>query len=68
MILSWRSWREHSLIYALFLSFLIVTAVFFGHTSHRSYLDVYWIAYSAYVLAWWIRPTPEGSASELARI
>ena len=56
MMLTWRSWREHSLIYALFLSFIIVTAVFFGHTGHRSYLDVYWIASSAYVLTRWIRP------------
>ena len=56
MIISRGSWREHSLIYALFLSFIIVTAVFFGHTSHRSYLDVYWIAYSAYVLTRWIWP------------
>lgn len=53
MILTWRSWREHCLIYTLFLSFVIVTAVFFGHTSHRSHLDVYWIGYAAYVLTQW---------------
>jgi 4-amino-4-deoxy-L-arabinose transferase-like glycosyltransferase len=51
MILTRRSRREHSIIYLLFLSFVLVTAVFFGHTSHRSFLDVYWIGYSAYVIA-----------------
>ena len=48
-----RSWREHSVIYSLFLSFMVVTALFFAHTSHRSYLDVYWIAFAGYVLARW---------------
>jgi hypothetical protein len=47
MTLSWRSWREHSLIYGLFLTFIMVTAVFFGHTSHRAFLHVYWMAYAA---------------------
>jgi hypothetical protein len=56
MILAWRSWREHSIIYALFLSFVVVTAVFFGHTSHRSFLDVYWMAYASSVLTRWLRP------------
>ena len=40
-------WREHLIYYALFVSFAAVTAVFFGHTSHRSYLDLYWIAFAA---------------------
>jgi len=53
MILTWRSWREHSIIYALFLSFVVITAVFFGHTSHRSFLDVYWMAYASSVLTRW---------------
>jgi 4-amino-4-deoxy-L-arabinose transferase-like glycosyltransferase len=43
-------WREDSLIYAAFLSFVGVTAVFFGHTSHRAYLDVYWIVFASGVL------------------
>jgi len=34
----------------LFLTFTAVTAVFWAHTSHRSYLDVYWIVFAAYVL------------------
>jgi 4-amino-4-deoxy-L-arabinose transferase-like glycosyltransferase len=49
MASSWRSWREHSLIYWLFLSFALLTALFFGHTSHRACLDVYWMAYAASV-------------------
>ena len=35
-----RHWREHSIFYAQFVAFAAVTAVFFGHTSYRSYLDV----------------------------
>jgi hypothetical protein len=35
----------------LFISFAIVTAVFFGHTSYRAYLDVYWIVFAAGMLA-----------------
>jgi len=46
-----RHWREHMIIYLLFLSFIAVTVVFFGHTSYRSYLDVYWIVFSAGALA-----------------
>ena len=50
MYLSRSFWREHLIIYALFASFVMVTAVFFGHTSHRSFLDVYWMAYSAHAI------------------
>jgi 4-amino-4-deoxy-L-arabinose transferase-like glycosyltransferase len=46
-----KNWREHSIFYAQFLSFAAVTAVFFGHTSYRAYLDVYWIIFTAGVLA-----------------
>jgi 4-amino-4-deoxy-L-arabinose transferase-like glycosyltransferase len=46
-----RSWREHSIFYALFVSFAAVSAVFFGHTSYRSYLDVYWIVFAAGILS-----------------
>jgi hypothetical protein len=42
-----RHWREHVVFYALFASFAATTALFWGHTSHRSYLDVYWIAFAA---------------------
>jgi len=50
----WRrrsKWREDSLIYLMFAQFLVVTAVYFGQTSHRVYLDVYWIVFAAGVLA-----------------
>jgi 4-amino-4-deoxy-L-arabinose transferase-like glycosyltransferase len=46
LVLTRRDMREHSLLCALFLSFAAVTAVFFGHTSHRAFLDVYLIAYA----------------------
>jgi hypothetical protein len=39
------------LIYLLFAVFMLVTAVFWAHTTHRVYLDVYWIAFAAGVLA-----------------
>jgi 4-amino-4-deoxy-L-arabinose transferase-like glycosyltransferase len=50
MVLSWRRWKELSVIYLLFLTFAAVTAVFFAHTSHRSYLDVYLIVFSAHAI------------------
>ena len=42
-----RHWREHLVFYALFVSFAAITALFWGHTSHRAYLDVYWIVFAA---------------------
>jgi 4-amino-4-deoxy-L-arabinose transferase-like glycosyltransferase len=44
-------WREHSVFYAQFILFAAVTGVFFGATSYRAYLDVYWIVFAAGVLA-----------------
>jgi hypothetical protein len=46
MFLSFR-WSEVILIEMLYISFICVTAVFWAHTSHRSYLDVYWIVFAA---------------------
>jgi 4-amino-4-deoxy-L-arabinose transferase-like glycosyltransferase len=40
-------WREDAIIYAVFVAFAAVTWVCFAHTSHRSYLDVYWIVFAA---------------------
>jgi 4-amino-4-deoxy-L-arabinose transferase-like glycosyltransferase len=51
MWISRRHWREHSIFYAQFVCFVAVTAVYFGHTSYRCYLDVYWIIFAAWVLA-----------------
>jgi 4-amino-4-deoxy-L-arabinose transferase-like glycosyltransferase len=45
-----RRQRELILIGMLFIAFICVTAVFWAHTSHRSYLDVYWIVFAASVL------------------
>jgi hypothetical protein len=50
----WRrrgNWREDLPVYLLFVTFAMVTAVFWAHTSHRSYLDVYWIVFGAGALA-----------------
>jgi hypothetical protein len=44
-------WREDSLVYVLFATFIVVTAVFWAHTSHRAYLDVYWIVFASGALA-----------------
>ena len=38
------------LIAMLFLAFIAITAIFWAHTSHRSYLDVYWIVFAASVI------------------
>src|SRR5262249_50990131 len=48
-----RAWREHLIIYALFFSFCGVVAVFFGHTRHRAFLDLYWIVFAAGLLDSW---------------
>jgi multisubunit Na+/H+ antiporter MnhG subunit len=44
--------RNHGviLIILMFLAFMAVTAVFWAHTSHRSYLDVFWIILAAAML------------------
>jgi 4-amino-4-deoxy-L-arabinose transferase-like glycosyltransferase len=50
------------LVAMLFLAFIVVTAIFWAHTSHRSYLDIYWIVFTAAVLdqiwTWMTRPQP----------
>ena len=43
-------WREFLPIYLLVGCFVIVTAVFWAHTSHRSYLDVYMIVFASHAL------------------
>jgi 4-amino-4-deoxy-L-arabinose transferase-like glycosyltransferase len=45
-----RNWRECLIFYALFVTFIAVTAIFYGHTSYRSYLDVYLIVFASGVL------------------
>ena len=49
-----KHWREHSLFYLHFITFAAVTAVYFGHTNYRVYLDVYWIVFAAGFLAIWL--------------
>jgi 4-amino-4-deoxy-L-arabinose transferase-like glycosyltransferase len=39
-----------ALVAMLFLCFIIVTAIFWAHTSHRTYLDIYLIVFSASVV------------------
>jgi hypothetical protein len=53
MMLGWRHWRDHSLIYLQFLCFVPVAAIYFAHTNHRTYLDVYWIIFAAALIARW---------------
>jgi len=45
---------EVSLIVMMFIGFACVTVVFWAHTSHRSYLDVYWIVLAAGVVQRWL--------------
>jgi hypothetical protein len=49
MIATWRR-RETWLVALLFAAFIGVTAVFSGQTSHRIYLDVYWMVFAAFVI------------------
>lgn len=58
----WRSrrhWREHLLIYLLFAAFAAVSALFWAHTSHRTYLDVYLILFAAPLITQVPRPRLE---------
>jgi 4-amino-4-deoxy-L-arabinose transferase-like glycosyltransferase len=48
MVLARRAWRVHSLIWLQFLTFIAVSAIFWAHTSHRTYLDVYLIVFAAF--------------------
>ncbi|MBI5892087.1 MAG: glycosyltransferase family 39 protein [Deltaproteobacteria bacterium] len=43
-------WRELSIIYSLFFTFTVISAVFFAHTSHRVYLDIYLMILSSYAI------------------
>jgi hypothetical protein len=47
----WHSWRDHSLIYLAVLTFMAHSAIFWAHTAHRVYLDVYLIVLAAGFLA-----------------
>jgi len=51
--LTWRRWKELSLIYWLFLAFIIDAALYWAQSYTRSYLDVYWIVFASYVLTRW---------------
>ncbi|MBC7899626.1 MAG: hypothetical protein H7070_06185, partial [Saprospiraceae bacterium] len=42
-----KRWRELMPVYLLFLSFIAGTAIYWAHTSHRSFLDVYLILFAA---------------------
>ena len=43
-------WKELSIIYSLFFTFISISAVFLGHTNHRIYLDVYLMILAAYTI------------------
>ena len=42
-----RRWREHLVVGVVFLAFALTTAVFWAHTSHKSYLDVFLFVYAS---------------------
>lgn len=43
-------WKELSIIYSLFFTFIAVSAVYLGHTNHRIYLDIYLMILSSYAI------------------
>lgn len=55
LIGAWRARRSrgrgHALIAMVFLSFALTTAVFWAHTSHKSYLDPFLFIYAAWAAA-----------------
>lgn len=50
IFLSRDKWRELSIIYSLFITFIVVSAIFLAHTSHRIYLDIYLMILSSYAV------------------
>ena len=50
MVRARRSWRDHILIYAMFLMFVGATVIFKGYVSYRSHLDVQLMVFAASVL------------------
>ena len=60
-------WREDSMIYLLFATFMLVTAIFWAQTSHRAYLDVYWIVFGAGTLAETVFAPRKGPSSASLR-
>jgi hypothetical protein len=50
----WRSrhaWRVHGAVWAVGAAFLLTTAIFWAHTSHKSHLDTFLFMYAASVAA-----------------
>jgi len=72
-----RNWRRDAIFYAHIASFAAITTVLWGHTSHRSYLDIYFMIFAASTVAalfdryslWprWIKPSPQKQGG-LARL
>lgn len=48
--LSRDKYKELSIIYCLFFTFIATSAIFIGHTSHRTYLDIYLMIFSSYAV------------------
>jgi 4-amino-4-deoxy-L-arabinose transferase-like glycosyltransferase len=66
MILAARR-RATVLIAMLFIAFIAVTAAFWAHTSHRTYLDVYLIVFAASVVErLWARSRATAAADRVA--
>lgn len=45
-----RDWRTHGFIYLLIASFMLNCAIFWGHTSHRMFLEPYLMIFAASVI------------------
>jgi 4-amino-4-deoxy-L-arabinose transferase-like glycosyltransferase len=62
----WRfraNWRRQALVWLVLWSFLLTTAVFWAHTSHKSVIDIFLFVYAGGVLSWWLRgPATRGDS------
>jgi 4-amino-4-deoxy-L-arabinose transferase-like glycosyltransferase len=47
LVMSRRRWRELMPVYLLITAFVFSTAIFWAHTSHRAFLDVYLMIFAA---------------------
>lgn len=55
-VISRARWRQLGVIYANVIGFVVVTALFWAHTSHRVHLDVFFMILAAYAVERWRTP------------
>jgi drug/metabolite transporter superfamily protein YnfA len=63
-MLSRARWRQLGPIYANVIGFVVVTMLFWAHTSHRVHLDVFFMILAAYTIDRWRTIEKERGATD----